>query len=663
MSPDGSTNSDRLTTSEADALFAPLAVRGRTFANRIQFLSIATLLGPAESAAFAARRAAGGAGCIVSQAFLVDPTELPPGAPRVWAEEAIPMLRAYVAPINETGAVVLGQLQHAGRQHHSAYPPLRMAPSAIACENSGWVPHEMTVVEIAATIERYADAARNMRAAGFAGVEINASHGHLGQQFLSPLSNTRTDRYGASFDGRLQFMVELLDALRAAVGDDGIVAIRHCGDELLDGIGITPDLGVEIAAALDRRTSVDIISVSQANFMSKPDHVPDLQVPPMPYVELARRTSSAVNRAVVVATGRIRTPNEAAGLLMNGTAQIIGLGRALIADPDWPLKARTTTSLPIRRCLYCNMCWGNINQGRPVGCVHNPTAGRETLGPVTAANDPAAIKRITVVGGGPGGMSAAIAAAERGHHVTLLEAGDALGGAIEWHARVPGHEEFAAVGNYLRAAVASLPIDTRCNHVATAESVLQTSPDVVIVATGASPVRPPSLEHSMIPVRFTTDVIAEPDATTLARHTVIIEENAFAAGLLAAELLAPHRDRVTVVTRHPQAGRGLPEVSVTRWIGRLHAVGVRFITTSSIDSTRGSTVMLRHEYSKVVESIDDVDEIIIAGGARANNALAHTLHDALGDSSITQVAVIGDALAPRTLRWAIDEGHLIGRAL
>ncbi len=646
-----------------DRLFSPITVRGVELPNRIQFLSIATAFGPRlgpAAEAFVAARAAGGAGSICSQPFLVDPIELPPVGLRPWERESIPEMASYADAVHRHGAVLFGQLQHAGRQHHSAYPTLRPAPSAVPCESSGWVPHAMTTDEIHALVDRYAAAAANLAEAGFDGVDLNGSHGHLLQEFLSPLSNVRDDAYGGDFDRRLRLVVDVIAAIRQAGGDDFVISLRHCSDELVPG-GIDRELGLAIAVALDERTSVDILSVSQSNFMSKPDHVPDLQVPPHPYVDRAADIRAAVKNSLVVATGRIRTAEEAELLLADGVADLIGLGRPLIADPDLPNKARSNApAQATRRCIYCNMCWGNINQGRSIGCVHNPLAGKElSLGAITRAPSR---RRVVVVGGGPGGMAAAEAAAERGHRVTLLEARSHLGGQIAIAAGTPGHEEYSAVTEFLRYRLDQLGVEVRIDTPADVETVMGLDPDTVIVATGSTPVVPDGLLSSGLPVRTAWDVLAPANSRDEAlgpERLVLLDDDGFAAAMVAAEHLADAGHDVSYVTRYFHAGKGLPEASVTRWIGRLHRAGVRFIPSSWFDHAEGSTVFVRHVLSGVVEPIGDVDGIVLAGGNRVTDELYQELLEAQPD---LDVAVVGDALAPRTMRWAIDEGHLAGRS-
>ncbi len=652
-----------------ELLFTPLRVRDVELPNRIQFLSIATALGPRlgpAAEAFVAARAAGGAGSICSQPFLVDPQELPPGGLAPWDRDSIGELASYAAAVHRHGSVLFGQLQHAGRQHHSVYPALRFAPSAVPCEWSGWVPHAMTAEEIGELIERYVASAANLAEAGFDGVDLNASHGHLLQQFLSPLSNVRDDEYGGDFDRRLRVVHDIIEGIRAACGDGFVIQIRHCADELLDGIGIDRALGLALAVALDQRTSVDILAVSQSNFMSKPDHVPDLQVPPMPYVDRAADIRAAVSRALVVATGRIRTAEEAEQLLADGTADVIGMGRPLVSDPELPNKARAgAPAAATRRCIYCNMCWGNINQGRPIGCVQNPLAGKElSLGPVVpVANDEQ--RRVVVVGGGPGGMAAAEAAAVRGHQVTLLERSPALGGQLALAAATEGHEEYAAVTEHLAYRLSELGVDVRLGVEATSAEVGALGPDAVVVATGSAPVIPPDVAASGLPVLTAWEVLT-PDggAATFplaaGQRVLLLDDDGFASAMVAAEHLAQMGIGVDYATRWFHAGKGLPEASVTRWIGRLHAAGVRFWPTSWFDHAVGQLVFLRHELSKVVEPVGEVDALVVGGGNRVIDRLYQELLSA--DDGV-EVTVVGDALAPRSMRWAIDEGHLAGRRL
>ena len=383
---------------------------------------------------------------------------------------------------------------------------------------------------------------------------MHAAHGYLVHEFLSPAYNRRTDAYGGSFENRIRFAVEVLEAVREAVGDGIVVGARLVGDEeQRGGHGLGPDDCAEIAAALAGAGLVDFVNVSVGTSgigMVRPMYAPHL---------LGVNATAIVKRSVpgvpVFAVHRILTPDEAEGILEHDEADAVTLVRALIADPEWVTKAASERAGEIRACTGCNQgCYGNLTQGYPITCVTNPAVGREaTLGSGTLT--PAATrKRVVVIGGGPAGLEAAWVAATRGHDVTLLERSDHLGGKIRLAAMLPGRAEMAAFADWRAAECARRGVDVRLGADATVESVLALAPDAVVVATGGrAAVDTPSKSHPM-PVAGSEQpwVIdheqALLDADALGEHVVILDAIGHIEAIGVGHYLAERAHRVTIVT-------------------------------------------------------------------------------------------------------------------
>ena len=332
--------------------------------------------------AFYRALAKGGAGTIVTEALRTQPQDpFGPGALAIFDRGGIEGLRRIADVCHAEDALLIGQLNMGGRQHlASRIVPFMIAPSAIACPRSGGVPHELSTREVREVIEVYVTCAVNCMEAGMDGVEIHGAQGHLIQQFLSPFTNRRSDAYGGSDENRMRFAREILEGVRGRLGPGAIVGYRMGVEEFTEG-GLDIERTVEIARRLCAEGLVDYLSLAQGNFNSIETHLPDRHWPILAYRGLHARFKPVANGVPVVASTRIQGPEQAESVLEAGEADMIGLCRALIVDPEWPLKAQSGRSQDIRRCIACNQCWATIAAGEPIACVSNPMTGREHLWP------------------------------------------------------------------------------------------------------------------------------------------------------------------------------------------------------------------------------------------------------------------------------------------
>ena len=368
---------ERSANTSFPTLFSPISLGAVTSKNRI--MRVATTANLAERGqvgdrmlAFYRTVAEGGSGVIVSEAVRLHPMEgVVPNALPLFDPGVVPSLRKISDAIHEEGALFVVQLNHGGRQHLNRRVGTLLAPSEIACPRSGGTPHAMSTQEVEEMVEFFLSAAVHSRDAEADGVEIHGAQGHLIGQFISPFSNTRTDRYGGSLENRMRFPLEIIAGARRRLGDRAVIGYRMGVEEFTLG-GVTIEAACEAAAALARSGLINYISLSQGNFNTIETHLPDRHWPQMAYRDIQRQVKQAVGNLLVVQSTRIQMPDQAEAILTSGDGDMIGLCRALIVDPDWPRKARTGRQNEIRRCIACNQCWDWISTGEPIACATNP---------------------------------------------------------------------------------------------------------------------------------------------------------------------------------------------------------------------------------------------------------------------------------------------------
>lgn len=637
-------------------LFRPIRLGPFESRNRVMRLATTTNTGEngiatQRTVALYQRIARGGTGVIVTEAMRVHPSNAGRDhSMLLYSRQIVPSLKPVADTVHAEGALFIAQLNHGGRQHHATEIPTLWAPSEIACPHSGGVPHAMTKAEIAEVVAGFAKAALHAKQAGCDGVEIHGAQGHLIQAFVSPFSNAREDEYGGSLENRLRFACEIIAAVRRETGADFIVGFRMGIEEFTPG-GITLEDSKAAAQRLAALRAIDYLSLAQGNFNSIDTHLPDSHYPAPAFVDLQAQVKAVVPGMPVIASSRITTPEQAEALLAAGQADMVGLCRALISDPEWPDKAQRGEPEEIRRCISCNRCWQWVVGGRRLACAVNPTTGFETELPALART--AKARRVVVVGGGPGGLEAARTAAEAGHRVTLFEKSAQLGGklAIARH-YLPYHESSYAI-DYLARQMSVLGVDVRLKTPATCESVMAEKPDAVIVATGAQVYAPALAGDGSVPV-------APFSAAGAGARVVVMDEDGHYWASCITESLARRGCKVLYVTRFLEPLRELPEVTRISTLRALDELGVELLANMTVDRAEGGAVVLRHYYNAQREQrIENAAGVVWVGAQRANDAIARELAAA----GLTDVRVIGDAYAPRRLANATAEGFRAGRAV
>jgi 2,4-dienoyl-CoA reductase (NADPH2) len=448
----------------------------------------------ARLAAFYGERARGGAGLIVTGGYAPNETgRIEEGGPIFHRADDIPSHRLITDRVHREGSKILLQILHTGRY---AKDPSIVGVSGIRSRINPRVPRVLSSAEISQYIEDYANTAVLARAAGYDGVEVMGSEGYLINQFLARRTNNRNDAWGGSYENRMRFALEVVRRIRARVGADFILMYRiSCIDLVEDGA-----IGAE-TAELAQRLEAAGVTLFNTGVGWHEAYIPTIayMVPRGAWRFAVRNITDHV-QVPVVASNRINTPEIAEDIIAGGDAHMVSLARAMLADPEFAAKVQAGRPDTINTCIGCNQaCLDFIFKGKPTRCLVNPRAGRELDGeeaPLRAGGS----RKVAVVGAGPGGLSAAVSAAQLGHQVTLYEAGTDIGGQMNLARRVPDKTEFHELIRYYRTRLADLGVAVRLNTRATPEALKAADFDAVVVATGISP-RTPDIEgidHPMV---------------------------------------------------------------------------------------------------------------------------------------------------------------------
>ncbi len=646
-------------------LFAPITIRGQVLKNRIFSTGhMAVMLedgmpSPA-MVAYHAAKAKGGAALTIIEAARVHPSGNS-GRPAIRAYDpaCIAGYAALAQVCQPHGCRVFAQLSHPGREmtlaadgtHAVAY-----APSAVPNERFHVMPRALSLTLIDEIIAGFETSAAHMAAAGLDGVELVASHGYLMGQFLNPRVNLRTDAYGGSFDNRLRFLREAIAATRRGCGPDMVLGLRLSGDEKdHDGLE-APDM-LAIARALNAEAEVDYLNITagtSAGLAGSTHIVPSMRSAAGYTAPLAAAIRAEVAKPVFVA-GRINQPQIADQILASGAADMCGMTRALIADPQMPAKAQAAQFDDIRACVACNQaCIGHMLNAQPISCIQHPETGRElTYGTVHATQTP---RNVMIVGGGPAGLKAASVAAARGHHVTLYEAKPMLGGQVTLAQALPGRAEFGGVTTNLAREAEIAGVRVHFNTPVTRDLIDAEAPDAVVLATGGSAYMPPIAGADAAHV-VTAQQVLEGQANVGAR-AVIADWRCDWVGLGLAERLARDGCHVRLAVNGMVAGQTIPQYARDAWLGDLHKLGVDILTHVRLHGVDAEDAYFQHTLSGQPVILDRVDTLVTALGTQSNTALEDALTDWPGE-----VHVIGDALCPRTVEEAVLEGLKVAAEL
>ena len=607
-------------------------------------------------------RAKGGAAMVVlGNSVVYNDGEIPLSMAN-YDDRVIPVYRRMSAATHEFDTPLLAQLGHRGKMVVDAAGVLGrplMAPSAVPPPHFAspqYMPHEMSTEEVEEAVQQFSDAAARIREGGLDGAEILVGLGYLISEFLIPDSNRRTDKYGgATIEERMTFLYEVIDGCRKALGPDLLLGIRMYDDMVDYSVGMS-ELKA-IAPLLERTGAIDYLNVWQGAIpdpKSFADHWPSYYAEPGQYVYKANEIKQTV-RLPIIGAGRIDSPALAEQLVADGVVDMVGMVRALIADPHLPNKAREGRSDEIRYCIGTNQsCAGHILIGLGVGCIYNPVTGREKEWSVLSPTSEK--KKIVIAGGGPAGMETARTAAMRGHEVVLFEKGPRLGGQLNLIMKTPRRDHFEEVVLFFERQLGRLGVDVRLNTKATHELILAESPDSVVVATGSTAYTPEIPGAEGRHVVNTWEVLN--GSVELGERIAIIDTQGLPEASTVADYLVTNGKSVEIVTGLQYVGREITPPLWQHLYESLLRKGVKMIPFTGVFEILEDSLYVYDVVTWEPRYITGVDTVVIAAGGQAVDTLYRDLKGRAPD-----LHAIGDALQPRDIEVAVVDGHRTARAI
>lgn len=652
------------TTPIYEGLLAPLSLGGKTSPNRFVFAAHQTNFAThnrfeKRHAAYYAARAAGGVGLIVLEGSVVDPSDRPYEYTIFgFDEQVVEGYQLMADAVHQHGSLVLAQLTHTGMQGSSHVSQLPLwSPSPVPEVSSREMPKEMEPHDIKTVLDGFARTAKHVMQGGLDGVEINAGQDSLIRQFMSPLTNQRSDEYGGDLDNRLRFVREVIQVVRNQVGGQGILGLRLCGDEYAPWAGIKPEDAVEIAQLLASEGQLDFISVTSGSIYSGHLTRPGLYMLPGFALSLAANIKTAVDLPVF-AQGSIVDPHMAAQAVTEQQADAVEMTRALIADPELPNKVREGRLDDIRPGILSNQdnIMGQVQNPR-LSCVNNPAAGYEMDAEFAPLAQAPAPQNVMVVGGGAAGLEAARVAALRGHTVTLHEKSDHLGGALRLAAQAPGRERLALAVDWLENQINKLGVTIKTNSEVTVEHVKSEAPAAVIVATGGIPQSQGTVNFDPKARVVNPRQIYQRDIPATPGKAVLLDTIGDQVGMGVAEWLVERGWQVTVITGDMFVGQRLTaSMELTPWNQRAAAKGIEFKPQIDVQAVHEGAVVGVDHFDRQPQQIEDVDLVVDITHEIPNENLYFALKRA-GQ----RVFRAGDCVAPRYMQQAILEGYRVGR--
>lgn len=649
-------------------LFQPLSLGPREAPNRIIFGSHTTNFAHNNSlsqqhADYYAARAEGGAGIIVVEEHIVHPSDMPyERALLGYVPGTSQALATVVERVHAHNALALVQLNHNGQQSTSDHTQREMwAPSPVPNVSSREVPKAMEQTDIDAVIAGFAQVTRATVQGGADGIELQVSDTSLLRQFLSPLTNQRTDSYGGSLENRMRFLQETIEAVTSSLGSHAILGLRFCGDELAPWAGLTPEQALEIARILVASHHIDYMTITMGSILSS--HMFPFQatmhVAPGYAVHLAAAIKAAVNIPIFTA-GRIMSATQAERILAEGQADGVEMIRPLIADPDLPRLSQAGQAERVRPCIACNQgCQVRSTMNVTLSCNVNPdilhTQREATTTPTrTRTTKPS----VCIIGGGPAGLEAARTAALRGHSVVLYERSHALGGTVALAAKGPGRAELQRITEYLQAEIEKLGVEVHTGVEMTVSSIMEQHFNTVIVATGAHtgtgllPLQGHDLSH-------VTDVRRVLAGEAIEGHNVVLIDEMSSHGVLSVvEMLATAGKHVDVVTEDFYVGRDLVATNdIVQWMQRTIGQDVTHIPHTTVVRIEPEQVVVADRFIENERAIT-TDAVVLGTYERPSQDLYYALK-----GKVPRLFRIGDCVAPRRIEQAIQEGRHISMQL
>ncbi|MBN1905357.1 MAG: mycofactocin system FadH/OYE family oxidoreductase 2 [Deltaproteobacteria bacterium] len=649
--------------SEFKYLFSPLKIGSVVVPNRIHFAAHMTNFGEDQRISdrhifYYTERAKGGCGLITTEELTVHPSDHAyDRLVDAFKPEVVQGYKRLTYAIHQYDTKIFAQLNHNGMQADGTISRLPVwGPSPGSDPLFRETCKEMEIADIKECCEFYARSAVYAVEGGFDGIELQLGHSSLIRQFLSPATNHREDEYGGSFENRMRFCLEVIDSVRRAVGEGFTLGIRLNADEMHPRGGINLEEAKRIAVRVEEAGQINFMDLSLGTFHNLFLVEGSMHTPLAYTVPLASAIRSVISLPVFC-TNRINDPHLAENILADGQADMIGMVRALICDPELPNKAMEGRFEDIRQCIACNQgCIARMGLGYSLGCLQNPAVGLEETMGIGKLKRCEKQKKVVIVGGGPAGLEAARIAALRKHQVVLFEKNEEPGGQNLIAGKAAGRQEITGVTRWLLSQVNKLEIDIRLGAEATAETVLAENPDAVIIATGSMPKEHPFQgEYSSPQVVSTVQVLKE--EVEVGKKVLLIDNDGHHQATGTAEYLADRGKDVHIITSSLFTGGNLgplQDLFLTR--KRLAEKGVTFTPDIAVLEIQGTVVKGLHVYSNQMMDFTGYDTIVLAVG----NTSCDQLYFAL-KGKVKELYRAGDCVAPRKTDMAIVEGHRLGR--
>ncbi len=654
-------------------LFEPLKLRHRTLKHRLNFgahtanMSEGGLPGE-RHLGYYTERARGGAAMIVVEPMPAHRTGVLTRGNFLHSDDAvIPHFRRITDACHEFGTVMIQQIYHVG-QHadfDNSFEP-GWSPSGLPSYHDSDGSHAVSEAEIEELVEGFAQAARRAKASGFDGVELFAAYHALIDQFWTPWSNRRDDRWGGSLENRVRFSSEIIKRARGYVGDDFIIGMAVSCDPDIE-VALSLEALQEIVAWHDERALIDYVTCGTGSYFDFFKLMPTFLYADKLGVPFAEALKQVTAHARVQAESHIRTPENADYVIAAGQADMVSIVRGQIADPYMAFKAQAGRPEDIRPCISCNqMCWGRRSRDYWISCLVNPSTGREFEWggePPVAAAKP---RRLLVVGGGPGGLEAARVAAGRGHEVTLAEASHQLGGQFRFAGMQPRRAQILDLIGWYERELAQHQVSVRLNTPMEVDEVRASNADAVVIATGSLPSGTgfqrfwPAADR--LPGIDAANVWAVEEVMTRAarpgKRVLLVDDGGNRRGCGTAWHLAEQGHTVTLLTPDAMVAKELMRSAADFPLRRtLKQLGVAFVTDSAVKAWHGDGATIVNLLDGEEQRIA-FDALVLA----TPNVAETTLFDALAGEGL-EVHAVGDCVAPRWAVHAIYEGRKLGLAL
>lgn len=635
-------------------LFSTFSLKGCELKNRIVMPSLASFLIesdgsiPQKAIEHYRLRAAGGPAMVIMEACAVSPEGIvSPHQARIYDDRFVEGLSKIAQAMKAEGAIPAVQLHHGGRQISAkVIKGIPVAPSPLPCPSIRGEVKPLNLEEIHALVKKFGDAADRALEAGFELIEIHGAHGYLINQFLSRFSNIRQDLYGGDIPGRSRFAQEVVREVRKRVGDKFPISFKISAMEFVkDGLDV--EESVEILKILVKE-GVDVVQVSAGN-----DATPEWICQPM-FMEKACLTDFAwaIKKELAVpimAVGRINDPLLADDIIKAGKADLVCIGRGLLADPAMPNKAREGRLDDIRTCIACNTCMESIFKKGRVECLVNPTLGREKEMAFRPAQIP---RKVMVVGAGPGGLNVAWVAARRGHHVHLFEKQPQVGGQLILGSATHYKKELRKLIRFQTKQMERFGVICHLNQEVTPDILKEHSPDVVVLATGSKPVYP-QIDGTDNALVISIDNVLNGHSRTEGKTVVV---GGGPTGCEIAYHLSEKGHQVTIVEMLSKLGSRLESMTKKMLLRKLKDNNVTFRTNSKVIRIEQNGVIIAEKEGG--EITIPADQVVFSIGNRPED----TLFDQIKSMGY-EIHRIGDCLEPRSAKAAIYEGAVLGRAI